>query len=66
VTAHASTARWQREADDHSAQSVEQRAAYLEELEERAAARRELARRNGGISGAAGGAWGLSFLPYLF
>ncbi|KAL4428374.1 hypothetical protein ABPG75_002463 [Micractinium tetrahymenae] len=45
--------------------SSEVRAAYLAELEEREAARRELSRRNAGLTGASGGGWGLSFFPYI-
>lgn len=41
------------------------RAAYLAELEEREASRRELSRRNAGLGGTPAGAWGLSFFPYV-
>lgn len=40
-------------------------AAYLAELEEREAARREMSRRNAGLTGTPAGAWGLSFFPYV-
>lgn len=38
-------------------------AAYLAELEEREASRREMSRRNAGLAGTPAGAWGLGFFP---
>ena len=56
----------QQQSEEFRRAAEAQRAAYLAALEERVEARRELARRTGGLVGSSGSGWGmLALLPYI-